>query len=136
MYWDYSQAILGVNVIEDIKIPTIILEWNEWTLWNDLEKKYSQGIKVADMPGVYEVKYEESEELLYIGQGKNLRHRIKQGLIRGKTQHDAGYKIRNNENTSKISVRWAETDRPAGVEEHLLKVYEKSFGKLPIYNKN
>jgi hypothetical protein len=63
-------------MIEEIKIPNIILEWNEWAHWNDLEKKYSQGIKVADRPGVYEVKYAESDELLYIGKGKNLRHRI------------------------------------------------------------
>jgi excinuclease UvrABC nuclease subunit len=123
-------------MIEKIKIPEIILKWSEWVNGDDLEKKYNEGVKVPGKPGVYEAKYGDSDERLTIGKASDLRHRIKQGLVRGKTQHDAGYQIRNHENTSKIKVRWAETARPSCVEEHLHQEHVNKFGKLPKYTKS
>ena len=85
------------------------------------------------MPGVYEAKYINAEERLTIGKTSNLRMRIKQGLIKGKTPHSAGQKIRDNEDTSRIVVRWSITDRPAAVEEELHKRHINMFGELPKY---
>ena len=59
--------------------------------------------------------------------------RIKQALVKGKMGHPSGEKIRAKENTSKILVRWAITDRNAAVEEELHKRHLRKFGKLPKY---
>jgi len=82
---------------------------------------------------IYEVRYADTEERLTIGKASDLRMRIKQGLVKGKTPHSAGNKIRDSEDTSKILVRWAITNRPAAAEEELHKRYVKKFGKLPKY---
>jgi len=71
--------------------------------------------------------------MLYIGKTSNLRHRVKQGLVRGKGRHSGGKKIRKNENVSKLRIRWAETKKPAAVEEELHQKYFKKFGKHPKY---
>jgi len=121
--------------IETIKIPPISLKWSDWIFWDDLKVDARKvGIKVPNKkPGVYEVKYSDIEERLTIGKASDLRMRIKQGLVKGKTPHSAGEKIRDSEDTSRIVVRWAVTDRPAAVEEELHKRYLKRFSKLPKY---
>jgi hypothetical protein len=73
------------------------------------------------------------EERLTIGKASDLRMRIRQGLVKGKTPHSAGGGIRTEEDTSKIVVRWAITDRPATVEEELRKRHLDKFGRLPKY---
>ena len=121
--------------IQVIEIPYIRLEWSDWVRWDELEvDARSGGIRVPNrIHGVYEVRYEDAEERLTIGKAANLRMRIKQGLVKGKTPHSAGKNIRAKEDTSKIVVRWARTDRPAAVEEELHKRYLEKFGKLPRY---
>jgi len=59
--------------------------------------------------------------------------RVRQGLVKSKISHSAGEKIRANEDTSRIVVRWATTNRPAAVEEELHKRHLNKFGKLPKY---
>jgi hypothetical protein len=121
---------------EIILIPRIELKWSDWIFWDDLkiDARYGGGIIVPNgKSGVYEVKYSDSEVLLTIGRASDLRMRIKQGLVKGKSAHSAGNKIRRNEDTSKISVRWAITDRPAAVEEELHKRFLNKFGKFPKY---
>ena len=121
--------------IETINIPLIRLKWSEWILWDNLKSDARKGgIKVSNKkPGVYEVKYEDTEERLTIGKASNLRMRIKQGLIKGKTPHSAGERIRAGEDILRIVVRWAITDRPAAVKEELHKRYINRFVKLPKY---
>ena len=120
---------------EDINIPLITLKWSDWIRWDEIKKDARKGgIKIPNRkPGVYEAKYEDSEERLTIGKASDLRMRIRQGLVKGKTPHSAGEKIRANEDTSRIVVRWAVTDRPAAVEEELHKRYLSKFGKFPKY---
>lgn len=121
---------------EEINLSTIVLVWSNWFSWNILkvDARSHNGVKVPNgIPGVYEVKYQDVEELLTIGKTNDLRFRIKQGLIKGKTGHSAGENIRDNEDVSKLVVRWAITDRPAAVEEELHRKYKKNFGKLPKY---
>ena len=121
--------------VETIEIPPIRLEWSEWIPWDDLKADARKGgIKVPNgKPGVYEARHVGTEERLTIGKTSDLRMRIKQGLIRGKTLHSAGYRIRTDEDTSTVVVRWAITDRPAATEEELHQRYLKRFGKLPKY---
>lgn len=121
--------------IETIKIPLIQLKWSEWVPWDNLKADARKGgIKVPNKkPGVYEVKYSDIEERLTIGKASDLRMRVRQGLVKGKTPHSAGNKIRDSEDTSKILVRWAITNRPAAAEEELHKRYLKRFDKLPKY---
>lgn len=122
-----------------IKIPVIELEWSHWVPWDDLkiDARKKGGVRVPNKkPGVYEVKYQDTEERLTIGKASNLRMRIKQGLVKGKAPHSAGKKIRANEDISKIVVRWTITDRPAAVEEDLHMKYKNKFGKLPKYVKH
>ena len=123
---------------EIIKIPQIILKWSEWRYWNDVEKDATKGgIKIPNKkPGVYELKYDNEDKRLTIGKASDLRRRIKEGLVRGKSPHSAGKGIRENEDTSKIVIRWAITDRPAAVEEELHRRHKEKFGKLPKYVKH
>lgn len=76
------------------------------------------------------------EERLTIGKASDLRMRIRQDLVKGKTQHSSGKKIRANEDISKIVIRWAITERPASVEGELHKRYIEKFGILPKYTKH
>ncbi len=123
---------------EIIDIPQIVLSWSEWFFWNDLkEDARSGGIKIPNkIPGVYEVRFYGMKERLTIGMASDLRMRIRQGLVKGKTQHSAGKNIRANEDVSRIVIRWAITERPAAVEEELHKRYIKKFGTLPKYTKH
>jgi len=120
---------------EVINIPPITLKWSGWVDWDEIKKDARRGgIKIPNKkPGIYEVKYRDSEERLTIGKASDLRMRIRQGLVKGKTPHSAGERIRAEEDTSKIVVRWAITDRPAAVEEELHKRHLDKFGKLPKY---
>lgn len=124
---------------ETINIPPITLEWSEWVYWDEIKKdaRKKDGIKIPNKKsGVYEVKYKGSEERLTIGKASDLRMRVRQGLVKGKVPHSAGKKIRANEDTSRIVVRWAITDRPAAAEEGLHKKHLSKFGKLPKYVKH
>ena len=92
------------------------------------------GIKVPNIKGVYEVKLSnDTERRVYIGRAKNLRHRIKQCLVKGKSKHYAGKQIREELDVSELVIRWAETDRPCAVEEELHFLYLEKFGILPDY---
>ncbi len=124
--------------IEIIEIPPIQLKWSEWTPWDSLKLNARiGGVKVPNKKsGVYEVKYRDCDERLTIGKASNLRRRIKRGLVEGKIPHSAGKKIHAYEDTSKIVVRWAVTDRPAAVEEELHRRHLNRFGKLPKYVKH
>lgn len=121
---------------EKITLPPIVLEWSEWAAWNDLlvDSRSGEGVRVPNhVSGVYEARHKDSEERLTIGKASDLRMRIKQGLVKGKTPHSSGKRIREQENVSAIVVRWAVTDRPAAVEEELHKRYRAKFGKWPKY---
>ncbi len=124
---------------EVINIETIVLNWSEWVSWNELlvDARFGGGVKVPNyLPGVYEVKYKDAEERLTIGKASDLRMRIKQGLVKGKTKHSSGSKIRTNEEVSKLVVRWAITSRPAAAEEELHRKCRIKFGKLPKYTEH
>jgi hypothetical protein len=120
---------------QKIEIPPIELEWSDWVLWTDLKlDARKSGIKVPNgQPCVYEARHQNAEERLTIRKASNLREQIKQGLVKGKLPNSAGEKIRANEDTSTIFVRWAVTDRPAAVKEELHIKYKNKFGKLPKY---
>jgi hypothetical protein len=124
-----------MSVKQTIIIPTVELEWSEWFLWNDLMKDARKdGIKIPNgISGVYEARYQDQEERLTIGKASDLRMRIRQGMLKGKVDHSAGEKIRDNEDTSRIVVRWAITDRPSCVEEELHKIHLSRFGRLSKY---
>jgi len=124
--------------IKLIKIPPIDLEWTEWYPWNRLEfdaRSDSNGITPPKSPGVYEVRLIEIEQRLTIGKTSNLRRRVTQGLVKGTIEHSSGKVIREKEDTSKILIRWAKTDRPAAVEEELHKQHKIIFGNLPKYTR-
>jgi len=119
---------------EEINLSTIILEWSDWVPWNDLkiDARSPRGITIPDEPGVYEVKYiQDDDKRVDIGRTSSLRMRIKQGLIKGKSPHSTGERLRGQVDVSKLVVRWALTERPCAVEEELHIRYKKKFGKLP-----
>lgn len=122
-------------MIEQIIIPPIMLSWSNWFPWDSLKTDGRKGgIKVPNgKSGVYEVKHQDTEERLTIGKASDLRMRVRQGLVKGKTSHSAGERIRDGEDTTKCVIRWATTDRPAAAEEHLHIKYREKFGKLPKY---
>ena len=121
-----------------IQIEPIELIWSDWFKWRDVEIDVRKGgVRLPNgEPGVYEAKYVDQEERLTIGKASNLRMRVKQGLVKGKTPHSAGSSIRESENVNNVVVRWAVTDRPSAVEEELHKRYLAKFGKLPKYVKH
>jgi hypothetical protein len=121
---------------QSIVIPPIKLEWSQWEKWSDiiLDARGGAGVFIPNFkPGVYEVRLQYEERRLTIGKASNLRFRVRQGLVKGKSPHSSGKDIREKEDISKIVVRWAETDRPAAVEEHLHMAYLKRFGEPPKY---
>lgn len=133
--YKFVNSCIGAQETEEVEIPPIVLEWSRWVSWDDLKADARLGgIKVPNKrPGVYEARYSDAEERLTIGKASDLRMRIKQGLVKGKTAHSAGERIRGKEDVSKIVVRWAMTDRPAAVEEELHKRHLSKFGTLPKY---
>ncbi len=112
---------------------TIVIKlcWSDWVLWD-----YVKCAEIPNKSGVYEAKYKNAEERLTIGATSNLKRRVKEGLVKGSIPHSTGEKIRCNENTSEILVRWATTDRPFTAEEELHKRYYDRFRKLPKYVKH
>jgi len=99
--------------------------------------KVRAGVTVPNrVPGVYEVKYRDTEERLTIGKTSHLRMSIKQGLVKGKVRHSAGERIRANEDVSRLVVRSAIPDRPAAVEEELHRRYRDKFGMPPKHVKH
>ncbi len=62
-----------------------------------------------------------------------MRFRIKQGLIKGKAKHSSGTKIRANEDTARIEVRWAAAERSAAAEDEPHRRYINKPGGLPKY---
>ncbi len=110
---------------QDIRIPKIDLEWSDWYDWSALlVSGHSGGISIPNKkPGVYEAKLKSTDERLAIGKASDLRMRVRQGLVKGKTPHSSGARIRANEDTSMIEMRWAQTDHPAAVEEELHRQY-------------
>ena len=99
-----------------IKIPPIKLNWSDWISWNTIKNR---DVEIPNTPGVYEVRHKNRKKLLTIGRSLNLKKRIRQQLIRGRS-HSAGKDICNEEDVSKLAIRWAETERPAAAEEALL----------------
>lgn len=121
-----------------IRIPRIVLEWSEWTAWHMLHadaRNGAEGATPPKAPGVYEVRQRRCKKRLTIGETSNLRHRIKQGVVRGSSSHSAGKRIREHERAESIVIRWAETNRPCAVQEHLHRAYRERFGTLPKYTK-
>ena len=119
-----------------VEIPIITLHWSEWFAWSKFildARSDAEGLSLPNSSGVYEAKLEDTEERLTIGKASNLRMRIKQGLVKGKTAHSSGNDIRVKEDTKKIIIRWALTDRPSAVEEELHRQHLEHFGKLPKY---
>jgi len=119
-----------------ITIPSIVLEWSDWVAWGELLRDARRRgiVRVPNRrPGVYEVKCANEESRLTIGKASDLRGRVKQGLVKGKTPHSTGKRIRASEDTSGIVVRWAVAERPACVEEELHRLYREKFGTLPKY---
>lgn len=120
--------------IQEIAIPTICLEWSDWKPWNDFKIDVRQGgVRIPKHPGVYEVKYMDSDERLTIGKTSDLNYRVKQALVKGQFPHSTGERIRESEDVEKLLIRWAVTDRPAAVEEELYRLYQEEYGRLPKY---
>ncbi len=120
---------------QNILIPPITLEWSDWHSWSSIMVDgRSGGVYIPnERPGVYEARLVASAERLTIGKATDLRRRVRMHLVKGKAKHSSGDDIRRYEDTSKVEVRWAETDRPAAVEEDLHRLYRKAFGHLPKY---
>jgi len=117
-----------------IPIGDINIEWSEWTQWDRFKEDARQGgLKVPSDPGVYEARLDNSDARLTIGKAADLRMRVKQGLVKGKIPHTAGDRIRDHEDTTQIIIRWANTSRPACVEEFLHQEHQENFGSLPKY---
>ena len=122
----------------EIHIPPITLDWSEWHRWDDVGRRIRDGgVNVPNRAGVFEVKFEDEEYLLCIGNAENLRAQAKHALAKKYRIDSPGPKLRpeiKNESlsTSRILIRWAITDRPAAVEEELRRRYEEGrYDGLP-----
>ena len=123
-------------VTQVLRIPDISLTWSEWHNWSNIEIdcRSRSGVFIPHKkPGVYEARLSGEEERLTIGATSNLRHRVRDSLVKGKGPHSAGKRIRELEFIEQIEVRWAETDRPRRAEEELHRQHWAQFGHLPKY---
>lgn len=121
-----------------IKIGDFTLEWSFWYNWNliKVDARTKAGIHIPNrQSGVYEVRIKGAKKRLTIGKASNLRHRVRQALVKGKAKHTSGDRIRRHEDVRTLQVRWAETVRPCAAEEELHKLHESKFGKLPKHVK-
>jgi hypothetical protein len=121
-----------------LEIGAIILEWSSWTPWRDvfLDNRGGAGVSIPNhLPGVYEVRYADHKaaERLHIGRASDLRMRIRQGLVKGAVLHSTGKRIRQEEDVSRLVIRWAVAERPCAAEEELHRLYRQKFGRLPKY---
>jgi len=129
--------LLPVMAKQILKLGDITLRWSKWTPWNDLKadaRKDGDAVP-GGVSGVYEVGRIGSTERMTVGKASDLRRRIVRALILGKTPHSAGKRIRANERTTTLVVRWAKTERPAAAEEELHRLYQRKHGRLPKYTK-
>jgi hypothetical protein len=120
---------------QTLRIGDIRLRWSKWIPWNSLIGEPKTGIVIPPRKtsGVYEVRLVDSAECLTIGKASDLHRRVIRGLVLGKLPHSAGKRIRACEDTSRVIVRWAETDSPSAAEEKLHQLHVKRFGRLPKY---
>ncbi len=71
---------------------------------------------------------------LIIGRSSDLHARVKRSLVMGVgSPHTARAAILANEDTTKLYVRWALTDRPAAAEEALHLEHVHRHGRMPKY---
>lgn len=120
----------------EVHIEPIVLDWSEWHSWRDVERDAREGgVTLPNKePGVYEARLSGSEKRLAIGKTRDLRKRVKQGLIGGKVAGDpAGGALGAGED---VVVRWAVTERPAAVAEELQIRHKGRFGELPKYTRD
>jgi len=123
---------------QEIQLGTEVLAWSPWHPWLDLIDARTSSIQIPNgRPDVYEVRRaaDSSGHRLTIGKASDLRDRVRQGLVKGKAKHSSGTRIRATEDVERLEVRWAETERPAAVEEELYRLYRERFGTLPEYTK-
>ncbi len=120
---------------ESLDIGRIELEWSWWEWWMDIRGGFLGGarVEVPVQAGVYEVKRHGEDKLLYVGRATNLQARIVHQLVKGTGVHPAGGRIRETEKLGRLCVRWAATDRPAAVEEELLRAHVEAWEALPEY---
>ena len=116
----------------EVHIEPIVLEWSEWHSWRDVERG-DCAVAPCEQAGVYEAKISGRKERLAIGKAKDLRARVKQGLMGGKAGEPAGEELGADED---VVVRWAATERPAAVVEELCIRHKGRFGELPKYTRN
>ena len=116
----------------EVHIEPIVLDWSEWHSWRDVARG---GCAVApgEQAGVYEAKISGRKERLAIGKAKDLRARVKQGLMGGKAGEPAGDEVGADED---VVVRWAATERPAAVVEELQIRHMGRFGEMPKYTRD
>ncbi len=132
----YRPDRYDIALWETIELPDVHLQWSYVENWETLREAMGQATNTElppAEPGVYEVSAGNLFARLYIGRAADLYARICYGLIGGTSPHTAGQKIRENEDLSKLSIRWAATDRPAAVEEALHLRHIKDCGHLPKY---
>ncbi len=115
----------------EVHIEPIVLDWSEWHLWRDVERDAREGGAVVpcEQAGVYEARISGRKERLAIGKAKDLRARVKQGLMGGKAGDEFGA-------GEDVVVRWAATERPAAVVEELCIRHKGRFGELPKYTRD
>jgi hypothetical protein len=121
-----------------LEIGTIKLDWSDWVPWPDVsaDNRGGAGVSIPNMSaGVYEVRSidNDADDRIYIGKAGDLRLRVRQGLVKGKLPHSGGRHIREQEDVSRLVVRWAATSRPAAAEEEMHRAYRARFGRLPTY---
>jgi len=119
-----------------IRIPEIRLQWSSWYTWAQLlvDGRKRAGVHIPNKKsGVYEARLRGQEARLTIGETRNLRYRIRQGLVKGKAPHSSGGDIRRYEDTTQVEVRWAETARHRAAEEELHRQHVVRAGRLPTY---
>jgi len=110
------------------------IKWSEWIDWNRYKVNVRRGgVIVPKESGVFEIRYKNSEELLLIDKSSNLRNKIRFALIKGTAVCSLGKKIRSNEDTDNLEVRWALTKSPIYVKKALVREYQERYGNYPKY---
>ena len=121
---------------ETITIKAIV-KWSPWYTWRALEvDRRKHGTELPyDKRGVYMVRKKGSDKRLFIGWSDKDLGRMIQECLHGRKDRPslAGNRLRENEDLSKLEIRWVETERPLAVWEDLVKQHITEHSFFPKY---
>lgn len=121
--------------VDMIVLPRVGLTWSPWFPWSDVDDGSAPN-STSPFAAVYEVRKQDKDERLYIGETKDLSQQVRAVLVRGSPGYtfEVGEWIREHQLGAAVELRWAGTRYHKAIEHMLLERYEARHGTFPQLN--